>query len=68
MPSNVCCSSFDGHDEEALDSNEEVTLDGNMSTMRINGSDVPKDPNITIRQMPTWLSNSTPDEFLVRAS
>ncbi|XP_045823000.1 exocyst complex component SEC8 [Trifolium pratense] len=45
--------SFDGHDEEGtLDSSEEATLD------------VTKDPNGALRQMPTWLLNSTPDEFL----
>lgn len=66
MPSNVCFSSFDGHDEKgALDLNGEATLDGNMATMRINGSDVPKDANVALHQMPMWLSNSTPDEFLV---
>ncbi|XP_027367422.1 exocyst complex component SEC8 isoform X2 [Abrus precatorius] len=58
-------SSFDGHDEEGtLDSNEEATLDGNTAAMRINGGDVPKDSNTALRQMPAWLSNSTPDEFL----
>lgn len=56
-------SSFDGHDETY--SNEEGTLDGNMTGTRTNGSDVPKDSNNALRQMPTWLSNSTPDEFLV---
>jgi len=56
-------SSLDGHDE--ADANEEATLDGNMATTRINGSDVSKDSNNALRQMPTWLSNSTPDEFLV---
>lgn len=62
----MCSSSFDGHDDEgALDLNGEATLDGNLGTMRINGSDVPKDVNAALRQMPTWLSNSTPDEFLV---
>ncbi|KAK7357009.1 hypothetical protein VNO80_16290 [Phaseolus coccineus] len=49
--------SLNGHDE--ADSNEEATLDGNMAT-----SDVSKDSNSALRQMPTWLSNSTPDEFL----
>ncbi|XP_047178611.1 exocyst complex component SEC8 [Vigna umbellata] len=59
---SVAGGSFDGHDETY--SNEEGTLDGNMTGMRINGSDVPKDSNNALRQMPTWLSNSTPDEFL----
>ncbi|KAK2439505.1 exocyst complex component SEC8 [Trifolium repens] len=57
--------SFDGHDEEdTLDSSEEATLDGNMANTRINGIDVAKVPNGALRQMPSWLSNSTPDEFL----
>ncbi|CAL0321290.1 unnamed protein product [Lupinus luteus] len=52
--------SFDGHDEEgALELNKEAASDGNMATMRTNG-----DIKIALRQMPTWLSNSTPDEFL----
>nr|KYP53053.1 putative exocyst complex component 4 [Cajanus cajan] len=53
-PGSVDGGSFDGHDE--ADSNEETT--------RINGSDVPKDSNNALHQMPTWLLNSTPDEFL----
>ncbi|OIV89564.1 hypothetical protein TanjilG_19241 [Lupinus angustifolius] len=53
-------SSFDGHDDEgALELTDEATLDGNVATMKING-----DTKIALRQMPTWLSNSTPDEFL----
>ncbi|KAK7268244.1 hypothetical protein RIF29_20939 [Crotalaria pallida] len=52
--------SFDGHDEEGgSELNEEATLNGNMTTTRING-----DTKIVLRQMPTWLSNSMPDEFL----
>ncbi|KAG4997995.1 hypothetical protein JHK85_029434 [Glycine max] len=61
-PASVDGGSFDGHDEADL--NEEATLDGNMATTRINGNDIPKDSNNALRQMPTWLSNSTPDEFL----
>ncbi|XP_057733623.1 exocyst complex component SEC8 [Arachis stenosperma] len=41
---------FDGHDGEG--------------TLESNGSDVPKDATIALHEMPTWLSNSTPDEFL----
>ncbi|XP_027937134.1 exocyst complex component SEC8 [Vigna unguiculata] len=59
---SVAGGSYDGRDEAY--SNEEGTLDGNMAAMRSNGSDVPKDSNNALRQMPTWLSNSTPDEFL----
>ncbi|KAK7391396.1 hypothetical protein VNO78_19812 [Psophocarpus tetragonolobus] len=51
-PGSVDGGSFDANDE--ADSNEEATL---------NGSDVLKDNN-ALGQMPTWLSNSTPDEFL----
>ena len=65
----MCFSSFDGNDEEgALVSSEEATLDGDMENMRINGSGVTKDASGALRQMPTWLSNSTPDEFLVCAT
>lgn len=54
---NVCFRSFDGHDEEvALEVNEEGTLDA------------AKDTKIALSQMPIWLSNSTPDEFLVLAT
>ncbi|KAJ7975027.1 exocyst complex component SEC8 [Quillaja saponaria] len=58
-------SSFDGHDEEgAPDLHDEVTLDGHMASVRANGSDGIRDVKIALRQMPIWLSNSTPDEFL----
>lgn len=59
-------SSFDGHDEEgALELHDDATLDGHMASIRINGSDGNlKDVKSVSRQMPTWLSNSTPDEFL----
>ncbi|KAK4279638.1 hypothetical protein QN277_011384 [Acacia crassicarpa] len=56
--------SFDGHEEEgSLETNEEATLDGHMSTLKING-DITKDAKTALSQMPIWLSNSTPDEFL----
>ncbi|KAK7279608.1 hypothetical protein RJT34_24663 [Clitoria ternatea] len=61
-PGSVEGGPFDGHDE--VNSNEEATLDGNMTTLRINGGDVLKDSNNAHRQMPAWFSNSTPDEFL----
>ncbi|KAK7279611.1 hypothetical protein RJT34_24666 [Clitoria ternatea] len=61
-PGSMDGGPFDGHDE--VNSNEEATLDGNMTTLRINGGDVLKDSNNAHRQMPAWLSNSTPDEFL----
>lgn len=67
---NAFSSSFDGHDEEgALELHDDATSDGHMASIRINGSDGNlKDVKSVSRQMPTWLSNSTPDEFLVRIS
>ena len=61
-------SSFDGRDEEgALELPDDATSDGHMASIRVNGGDgIPKDVKIVSRQMPIWLSNSTPDEFLVR--
>ncbi|XP_054817505.1 exocyst complex component SEC8 [Prosopis cineraria] len=57
--------SFDGHEEEgALEINEEAALDGHMSTLKVHGGDVTKDTKTAFSQMPIWLSNSTPDEFL----
>ncbi|KAK4260424.1 hypothetical protein QN277_003541 [Acacia crassicarpa] len=56
--------SFDGHEEEgSLETNKEATLDGHMSTLKING-DITKDAKTALTQMPIWLSNSTPDELL----
>lgn len=59
-------SSFDGRDEEgALELPDDATSDGHMASTRVNGGDgIPKDVKIVSRQMPIWLSNSTPDEFL----
>ncbi|KAL4621529.1 hypothetical protein ACB092_06G234900 [Castanea dentata] len=59
-------SSFDGHDEEgALELPDDATSDGHMASIRVNGGDgIPKDFKMVSRQMPIWLSNSTPDEFL----
>ncbi|CAA3012243.1 exocyst complex component SEC8 [Olea europaea subsp. europaea] len=58
-------SSFDGHDEDgATDVQDDATSDG-YTTMRVNGGDtVPRDGKIVSRQIPTWLSDSTPDEFV----
>ena len=54
-------SSFDGHDEEgALELHDEATSDGLATAIRVNG-----DIKIFHRQIPTWLSYATPDEFLV---
>eukprot|EP00257_Ricinus_communis_P003816 XP_002516393.2 exocyst complex component SEC8 [Ricinus communis] len=59
-------SSFDGHDEEGnLDMHDEANLDGQAATMRVIGGDGnAKDMKILARQLPSWLSNSTPDEFI----
>ncbi|XP_022134188.1 exocyst complex component SEC8 [Momordica charantia] len=47
-------SSFDGHEEGSiLESNDEAVSEGQS-----------KDVKPTTRQLPTWLSNSIPDEFL----
>lgn len=66
----VFSSSFDGHDEEgALEPRDDATSDGHMASARVNGSDGNlKDAKILPREMPPWLLNSTPDEFLVRIS
>ncbi|XP_022890078.1 exocyst complex component SEC8-like isoform X1 [Olea europaea var. sylvestris] len=58
-------SSFDGHDEDgATDVQDDATSDG-YTTMQVNGGDtVPRDGKIVSRQIPTWLSDSTPDEFV----
>lgn len=45
---------------------DEVTLDGHMASVKVNGGDGnTRDLKIVHRQMPPWLSYSTPDEFLV---
>ncbi|KAJ6892852.1 hypothetical protein NC651_025918 [Populus alba x Populus x berolinensis] len=57
-------SSFDGHDED-LDITDEPTSDGHTASMRTNGGDGNmKDIKVGSRQIPSWLSNSTPDEFI----
>ncbi|XP_024025948.1 exocyst complex component SEC8 [Morus notabilis] len=59
-------SSFDGHDEEgASELHDEVASDGHATSLRVNGGEgYSKDVKTVPRQLPTWLSNSTPDEFL----
>ncbi|XP_021628705.1 exocyst complex component SEC8 isoform X3 [Manihot esculenta] len=59
-------SSFDGHDEEGtLESHDESNLNGHSATMRVNGGDGnTKDSKVVPHQVPHWLSNSTPDEFV----
>lgn len=61
-----CSSSFDGHDEDgATDVQDDATSDG-YTMMQVNGGDtVPRDGKIVSRQIPMWLSDSTPDEFVV---
>ncbi|KAI5575327.1 hypothetical protein BDE02_10G203200 [Populus trichocarpa] len=57
-------SSFDGHDED-LDITDEATSDGHTASVRTNGGDGNmKDIKVGSRQIPSWLSNSTPDEFI----
>ncbi|CAN4114992.1 unnamed protein product [Withania somnifera] len=51
----------EGHDEDG----EDTLSDGNPASLRINGTDgASKDVKIVSHQVPTWLSNSTPDEFV----
>lgn len=59
-------SSFDGRDEDgAMEIHDEATLDEHSAAIRVNGGDnTPKDVKIVSRQTPTWLSYSTPDEFV----
>ncbi|KAL6983384.1 hypothetical protein U1Q18_016770 [Sarracenia purpurea var. burkii] len=58
--------SFNGHDEDgALEIDDEATSDGHTASIRVNGGDsAPKDVKIVSRQIPAWLSYSTPDEFV----
>ncbi|KAJ6690484.1 hypothetical protein OIU85_006720 [Salix viminalis] len=63
-PSSIDGSSFDGHDGD-LDISDEVSSDGHIASMRASGGDGNmKDIKIASRQIPSWLSNSTPDEFI----
>ncbi|CAK7325414.1 unnamed protein product [Dovyalis caffra] len=55
-------SSFDGHDED--DVPDEATSDGHSASMRTNGDGNMKDVKIVPRHIASWLSNSTPDEFI----
>lgn len=61
----LCSSSFDGHDEDVgMDGLDDATSDG--YTMRVNGGDtVSRDGKIVSLHIPIWLSDSTPDEFVV---
>lgn len=56
-------SSYDGHeDQNALELHDEVGLDGYQASVKVNGVDGVK---IVSMHIPTWLSQATPDEFLV---
>lgn len=59
-------SSYDGHEEDGgFDGHGETASDGNTASVRVNGGDNPsKDAKTPSRQIPTWLSVSTPDEFV----
>uniref|UniRef100_A0A2P2LW47 Exocyst complex component Sec8 n=1 Tax=Rhizophora mucronata TaxID=61149 RepID=A0A2P2LW47_RHIMU len=59
-------SSFDGHDEDAfLDQHDEATSEEHVASIMANGGDGNmKDIKIVHCQIATWLSNSTPDEFV----
>ncbi|CAN4126609.1 unnamed protein product [Withania somnifera] len=62
LTSSVDGSSLvEGHDEDG----EDTLSDGNPASLRINGTDgASKDVKIVSHQVPTWLSDSTPDEFV----
>ncbi|XP_055829952.1 exocyst complex component SEC8 [Solanum dulcamara] len=54
-------SLVEGHDEDG----EDTVSDGNPTSLRINGTDgASKDVKFISHQVPTWLSDSTPDEFV----
>lgn len=63
-PLQFLSSLFDGHDEDGALEHDDATSDG--YTIKANGGDVAlKDAKIMSRQIPIWLSDSTPDEFVV---
>ncbi|GFZ14697.1 subunit of exocyst complex 8 [Actinidia rufa] len=59
-------SSFDGHDEDGAPGTlDEAISDGHTAIIRVNGGDSTlKDVKVVARQIPAWLSYSTPDEFV----
>lgn len=59
-------SSFDGHEESStLELNDEAVSDSQSTFSRVNGGDGGlKEVKMATCQLPTWLSNSIPDEFL----
>lgn len=46
----------------ALELHDDIGLDGHRASVKVNGVDGVK---IVSRQIPTWLSQAIPDEFLV---
>lgn len=49
-----------------MELHDEAASDGHAASMRANGGDGNiKDIKMVPRQIPSWLSNSTPDEFIV---
>ena len=60
-------SSFDGHDDESsLEMDGSATNSVNHSARTQAGDGHVKDIRSASRQIPTWLSHATPDEFIVR--
>ncbi|GFZ11226.1 subunit of exocyst complex 8 [Actinidia rufa] len=59
-------SSFDGHDEDGTPETHDGGMsDGHTAVIRVNGGDSTlKDVKVVARQIPAWLSYSTPDEFV----
>ncbi|KAL8551596.1 hypothetical protein ACS0TY_000616 [Phlomoides rotata] len=59
-------SSFDGHNEDGtLDMHDDAASNGYTPTMKANGGDNDsRDAKALYRQIPMWLSDSTPDEFV----
>ncbi|KAK6136197.1 hypothetical protein DH2020_030088 [Rehmannia glutinosa] len=57
--------SVDGGEDGTIDSHDDATSNGYTPSMRANGGDTgAKDVKIVSRQIPMWLSDSTPDEFV----
>ncbi|EPS66973.1 hypothetical protein M569_07801 [Genlisea aurea] len=59
-------SSSDGHNKAGLlDLHDDIVLDGHNSSARANGFEASlKDAKLQSRQIPAWLSDSLPDEFV----
>ena len=62
----VSRSSFDGREEGSISDLNDDASDSQSTFARVNGGDGGlKEAKPTTRQLPKWLSNSIPDEFLV---